>query len=209
MTNTNHKQNEEQKQDPISLSEVSSRSLLFLSLGSAAVYLLLSLLIFYFYHEQGILDVFKAGYSGISQLAIGTAAGILASLIIKWAASRKPVAGVLRDFYIVREIADTRFTTLDRIQLSLFAGVGEELLFRGAVQPLLGIWVTSILFVAIHGYFKFRKPGHWLFGILMFGLSMLLGLLFQHVGLIAAMCAHAVYDVLMLRWVQSGLPAKD
>jgi len=32
----------------------------------------------------------------------------------------------------------------------LCAGIGEELLFRGAIQPLLGIWWTGLLFALAH-----------------------------------------------------------
>ena len=35
----------------------------------------------------------------------------------------------------------------------------------------------------------------------MFGLSMGLGYLFEEAGLIAAMVAHAVYDLTMLKWM--------
>ncbi len=192
----------DQNEDPESLSELSSRSLLFLSAASALIYLLLALLIFYFFYEENLLSAFDHGLSLTGQLVAGLGAGSLAALIIIWAADRPPVSDVLHDFYLVREISKTRFSRFDRIQLSLFAGTGEELLFRGAIQPLLGIWVTSLIFVAIHGYFKFQKPGHWIFGGLMFGLSMLLGVLFEYAGLMAAMSAHALYDVLMLWWVQ-------
>lgn len=185
-----------------SLSELSSRSLLFLSAASALIYLLLALLIFYFFYEESLITAFAHGLPLTGQLATGLGAGSLAALIIIWAAGRPPVSDVLHDFYLVREISKTRFSWFDRIQLSLFAGTGEELLFRGAVQPLIGIWITSLVFVAIHGYFKFQKPGHWIFGGLMFGLSMLLGVLFEYAGLVAAMSAHALYDVLMLWWVQ-------
>ena len=34
--------------------------------------------------------------------------------------------------------------------LALLSSVGEELLFRGALQPFLGIWFTSILFGLLH-----------------------------------------------------------
>src|SRR3712207_7585562 len=39
------------------------------------------------------------------------------------------------------------YTTLFR---SVGAGLGEETLFRGAVQPVLGILPTSILFASMH-----------------------------------------------------------
>ncbi|HET8866603.1 MAG TPA: CPBP family glutamic-type intramembrane protease, partial [Gracilimonas sp.] len=76
-------------------------------------------------------------------------------------------------------------------------------LFRGAIQPLLGNTLTSMIFISIHGYFKFRSPAHIFFGVLMFGLSFMLGLLFEHVGLISAMIAHTIYDLIMLHVIQN------
>jgi len=34
--------------------------------------------------------------------------------------------------------------------LALASGVGEELLFRGALQPVLGLWPTAVLFALLH-----------------------------------------------------------
>lgn len=34
--------------------------------------------------------------------------------------------------------------------LALLSSIGEELLFRGALQPFLGVWFTSILFGLLH-----------------------------------------------------------
>ncbi|MDY6868947.1 MAG: hypothetical protein SVT56_13780, partial [Chloroflexota bacterium] len=93
-----HKKKEgeqEQERQPITLSGISSRNLLMLSLISGAVYLGTSLLIFYFYREQSLYAAFSDGYPGMTQLLVGAASGILAGAIIRWAASRKPVAGVL------------------------------------------------------------------------------------------------------------------
>lgn len=181
--------------------EISSRQWLVLSLFSAVVYAAIAYLIFYFFHERGTAYIFEHGLSWGSQLGIGVAAGGLGAAVIGIIMKRPPVSGVLDDFYIVKLVSETRLSTFDCVQLSLFAGAGEELLFRGAIQPLLGIWITSVIFVGIHGYFKFKSPGHLLFGVTMFGLSMGLGYLFEHAGLAAAMSAHATYDIIMLRAV--------
>lgn len=182
--------------------DLSSRKLLTMSMLSAILYLVLSLVIFHFFHEDGSGGVFGHGFSVVGQLLAGGAGGGLAAAVIIFLSSRPPISEVLADFHIFRAIVRSRFTNFDRIQLSLFAGVGEELLFRGAVQPLLGIWVTSAIFVGIHGYFSFKSAGHLLFGTMMFGLSVWLGVLFEYAGLIAAMCAHAVYDLILLGWVR-------
>lgn len=182
--------------------DISSMNLLVLSVTSAVVYLLLSLAIFYFIHGYGLERVFDHGYAVPAQLMTGIAAGCLAAGVIGFAMRRSPISDILHDFYIVKVLTKIRLTVFDRTQLSLFAGVGEELLFRGAIQPLLGIWLTSILFVGIHGYFKFKSAGHVLFGLMMFSLSVGLGYIFEIAGLVAAMTAHAVYDAIMLKLVQ-------
>jgi membrane protease YdiL (CAAX protease family) len=58
---------------------------------------------------------------------------------------------------LMREIADELAprlvdgaSTRDLMLLSVFSGVGEEALFRGAVQPEFGIVVASIVFGLVH-----------------------------------------------------------
>ncbi len=193
--NNSHPITEEDGQTP-------SSKLLLLSLVSTFFYLILAILIFQYFHEENLKSVFEHGYPVTIQLLIGIISGGAAAGIIGFIINRPPVSEILHDFYIVDMVSKLKLSRFDRIQLSAFAGVGEELLFRGAIQPLLGIWITSFIFIGIHGYFKFTSVGHMLFGLTMFGLSMLLGYLFEYSGLIAAMSAHAVYDVIMLRMVQ-------
>ena len=111
---------------------------------------------------------------------------------------------LLSDFSIFQALSEARFSLFDKTQISVFAGAGEEILFRGAIQPLLGNIFTSIIFIGIHGYFKFRSVGHILFGMMMFGLSIMLGFLAEEVGLFAAMVAHALYDLIMLILIQKN-----
>ncbi|MDR8389644.1 CPBP family intramembrane metalloprotease [Aliifodinibius sp. S!AR15-10] len=180
-------------------------NLLVLSVISALVYVVVGWLIFYFFRDMGVESAFDHGFSVSTQLAIGTGSGIVGAGIISYLMDRPPISGVLDDFYIVRILSNTRLGLFDRTQLSLFAGAGEEFLFRGAMQPLLGIWVTSLIFVGLHGYFKFQKLGHIAFGVMMFGLSMGLGYVYEYAGLIAAMTAHAIYDMIMLYQVTKKL----
>lgn len=186
--------------------DISSREWLALSMISAVVYILLAYLIFYFLRDMSMQQALSKGRPLMVQLGAGIAAGILLATVIRFIMKRPPVSGVLDDFYIVRMLSRTRLTPFDRTQISLFAGVGEELLFRGAIQPILGIWFTSVIFVGLHGYFKFKSLGHLAFGLMMFGLSLALGYLFEYVGLVAAMSAHAVYDMIMLALVQQRSP---
>ncbi|MEX2657089.1 MAG: CPBP family intramembrane glutamic endopeptidase [Balneolales bacterium] len=182
-----------------SATPLTGTSLLILSLGSLLAYLLITLLILHFLHEAPLASLFDHGFNIKVQGLAGAVCGLAAALLIGLVMFRTPVSVVLRDYMIVDAVADMRFSGFDRVQVSLFAGIGEELLFRGALQPLLGIWVTSVLFVGLHGYFKFASVKHLAFGGMMFALSVGLGSLYEWAGLAAAMAAHAVYDFVMLQ----------
>lgn len=172
--------------------------LFLLSLVSVLVYLSLTVLIVHFFHDATLASVFDHGFILPVQILTGIAFGLIAAGVIAFVMFRTPIAGILKDYTIVEMLSEMQLSSFDRAQISLFAGFGEELLFRGAIQPVLGIWVTSLLFVALHGYIKFTSLRHILFGVLMFGLSAGLGFLYEWAGLVAAMTAHAVYDHVLL-----------
>jgi membrane protease YdiL (CAAX protease family) len=75
--------------------------------------------------------------------------------------------------------------------IGLGAGLGEETLFRGAVQPVLGILPTSILFASMHVQYG---PSLLLGYILL--LSIGLGLLRRYINTTASFVAHASYNAL-------------
>lgn len=78
------------------------------------------------------------------------------------------------------------------IVLGLAAGIGEELLFRGAVQPVFGIIPAALLFAALH-----TQYGISLATLEIFLLGCVLGLLRRRAGTTAAMVAHASYDIII------------
>ncbi|MGB3683917.1 MAG: CPBP family intramembrane glutamic endopeptidase [Rubrobacteraceae bacterium] len=73
------------------------------------------------------------------------------------------------------------------------AGLGEETLFRGAVQPVLGITLTSILFASMHVQY-----GPSLLIGYIFVLAVGLGLLRRYINTTASFLAHAGYNSLMV-----------
>lgn len=184
------------------LAGLTTGRLLIMSVVSANIYVFFSFLIIRYLHDVGIEEIFGSTFPLWQQLGIGLGAGTVATGIIYLFINFSPISEILSDYGIFEALSNANFSLIDNAQISFFAGAGEELLFRGAIQPLIGNTFTSMIFIAIHGYFKFRSPGHILFGVIMFGLSFMLGLLFEHVGLIAAMTAHAIYDVIMLQIIQ-------
>lgn len=77
------------------------------------------------------------------------------------------------------------------IGLAIGAGIGEEILFRGALQPALGIWFTSILFAVVHVQYGFLTPAT---AVLLL-LSLILGFIRQRHNTTVAILVHFGYDL--------------
>jgi membrane protease YdiL (CAAX protease family) len=80
---------------------------------------------------------------------------------------------------------------------SFCAAVGEELLFRAGVQPFIGVWLTSIIFIALHGYISFTDLPMAMYGLFMVVVSAGMGYLLIYRGIYAAISAHFIFDVIM------------
>ncbi|MES2799464.1 MAG: CPBP family intramembrane glutamic endopeptidase [Bacteroidota bacterium] len=83
------------------------------------------------------------------------------------------------------------------IFLSICAGFGEELLFRAGLQPYLGIWLTSFIFIAIHGYISIKTPKNSLYGLLLFPFIIGISYGYEIGGLWFAVSAHFMYDAVL------------
>tara|TARA_B110000305_G_scaffold20829_1_gene19150 strand:- start:1327 stop:1767 length:441 start_codon:yes stop_codon:yes gene_type:complete len=88
-------------------------------------------------------------------------------------------------------------TILDCVFLSICAGVGEELLFRSGIQFYLGPIITSILFVAIHGYLNPRNWRMSLYGLIVLPFILLIAYAFEEFGLWFCIFAHFSYDLVL------------
>lgn len=88
--------------------------------------------------------------------------------------------------------------------ISVAAGVGEELLFRGALQAEIGLVPASLVFGALHwggrGTVAFAA-GTALLGLALGWLRSVTG------GLLAPIVAHALYDGLVLAYIRATASA--
>lgn len=80
------------------------------------------------------------------------------------------------------------------VVLGASAGIGEEAIFRGALQPRYGIIIPSLLFTMLHG----PQYGFNLALLGLFGVSVILGLLRKHVNTTAAMITHALFNAVQV-----------
>lgn len=87
----------------------------------------------------------------------------------------------------------------DIIFMSFCAGFGEEILFRAGIQTWLGPWLTSFLFIAVHGYFNPTSLKKSMMGIVLFPFILTLAFAYESIGLWFCVAAHFSYDLLMFR----------
>lgn len=92
----------------------------------------------------------------------------------------------------------------DLVLVSVFSGVGEETFFRGALQPEVGLVLTSVIFGALH-VGPDRRYLAWTASALVAGF--LFGALYEITGgLIAPVVAHVLHNAAMLLlWKHSRL----
>lgn len=98
-------------------------------------------------------------------------------------------------------IVGTGRTALEQAGVAIAAGVCEETLFRGALQPRIGIFLSSALWASYHLQYACNGfPSSSNFYLLLLGL--LFGGLRKSGGLWPAILAHATYDgIILLHWL--------
>lgn len=99
------------------------------------------------------------------------------------------------------------FSATQIVLLSLAAGVGEEALFRGGLQP----WLTDLLtpwaaILVVSLLFAFIHVGRWVLRAFILAYSIGFGLLYHLTGsLLGCMIAHFLFDIWAISVVQREL----
>lgn len=139
------------------------------------------------------------------QILIGIPAGLVSGFLALLIIRREFMRGVRVRY--ARMIGELDLNWSEILFISMCAGVGEELLFRGVLQPLIGdllgsinagIVMTAFLFVAIHGYLNPRDWRISVYGAFMTLVIAGLGWLTELYGVWTAVIAHMLIDVILL-----------
>jgi membrane protease YdiL (CAAX protease family) len=134
-------------------------------------------------------------------LAAAAALASINYLLLVHGPSTWLVRGVRAVYHEVLIPLFSRFDALSIVVIGAVAGIGEEWLFRGVLQPLTGWVVASVLFGLAH----VGNRGMLAFGLWATGMGFLLGALAQATGGLAApIVAHGVYDMLALAFIRRG-----
>ncbi len=131
-------------------------------------------------------------------------------LALAWWLSRQSFAWIGRLLDKVHQVLDLLFrgnrTQWAIIAVSLLAGFGEELLFRGVIQAgleqltgaLPGLLLASLIFGLLHAI----TPAYFILATIM---GLYLGLLYQQTGNLLIPClVHALYDWAAITWYLRG-----
>jgi uncharacterized protein len=127
----------------------------------------------------------------IAGLFFGSLSSLLAVVLI----NGKQFKGVRHFFETL--IGDLNPSFANIVFYSFCAAVGEEILFRAGLQPMIGIWPASILFVVLHGYINPGNINLSIYGTFLIIICAGFGYLFKFFGLGSAIIAHFLYDVAM------------
>ena len=185
----------------------SARILLFAFLGEGALMLIGLVWILWRDLPFKWSDASRVSPTAATVIGLATAAGLAAIqfILLRLVPERGPVRALRR---LYRELLFPLFrasTPLEIVVISVLAGVGEEVLFRGAMQPEWGLIVTSLVFGLLHVGGRLTAA----LGIWAACTGALLGwLMIATGGLLAPIVAHMAYDALALSYLRWG-PAPE
>jgi membrane protease YdiL (CAAX protease family) len=136
------------------------------------------------------------------QIAVGCFVGIVIAILAKLLVE-SPLLDKVNAQY-THMLGRFKLSMNEIVFISLCAGVGEEILFRGALQPIFGVIITAIIFVAIHGYLNPRNWRLSIYGAFMVGAIAVIGWMSDRFGLLSAILAHTIIDIYLLHHLQKS-----
>lgn len=108
---------------------------------------------------------------------------------------RRSVAPVLSS---IRE----EFTLSGLLFMGIVSALGEEMLFRGVLQPLVGLFLSSLIFGLLH---TGGKSSLWGYGLAAFSIGLVFAYIYQVTGeLLITIIAHGLYNGLIILALFAG-----
>lgn len=156
----------------------------------------LGFVISWYLNDVAIFQLFESEVSLLIQVPAGLLFGTLAGALCWAYVNGGWMRGAEHDYTSLIRSLDLNWIRI--VFISFCAGVGEEILFRGAIQPYLGVWITAVFFVAIHGYLNPKDLPLSGYGLLMVLVVVGFGYGTEYLGLVSSISAHFAIDVVLL-----------
>ena len=151
-----------------------------------------------FFANKSFFELFQISLPQLYSIPTFISAGILFGLLVIWVTELPYFDRSLSKYRNL--LVNLKLTRFDAYFLSFCAGFGEEVFFRGAIQPFVGVWITSIFFVAIHGYFSRKIFAMNIFAVGLTLFICLLGWAAKEFTLWHAIAGHFSYDLVLLMY---------
>jgi membrane protease YdiL (CAAX protease family) len=175
-------------------------------IATGALLVAIAVAVTVFFHTSPMFHEWSSGRSLQDQFLLA-----LAFMLVSWLGCLVAfqVPRLRKAMVIPSRLNDVNLSGAKPLSIALAAGIGEELLFRAALQPLLGLWLTSVIFALAHlrtATFAGSNGKKIFYLVNVFFVGVALGLVFQYIGLVAAVLIHTTIDLaalLSLRRLQS------
>lgn len=128
------------------------------------------------------------------EIILGGVLGLVGAVVVALMGETVPAMRRIRD-RLIAMLDFSQLTLWHALAFGLLAGIPEEMLFRGAIQPVVGVLLASLIFGVLHAI----TPTYTVYATVA---GLLLGLLAEWRGdLWAATAAHIVYDAALFIWM--------
>lgn len=142
---------------------------------------------------ETVETLFKTPKPWSEQLLYGVLIGLASSVIATLVGSRwnllKEVGEIVE---LILQVLKPSYLHL--FLISLASGIIEELLFRAALQPVIGLWWAAFLFMLAHGLAPIRLQALLVYLSILFAAGVWLGIAYERLGLLGAMTIHTVHN---------------
>jgi uncharacterized protein len=139
--------------------------------------------------------------SHVYSLAIGLAFGSLIAVATRLSVPRWAWA---KNLHLELRPLARGLSASGILALALSSALGEELLFRGLLQPWIGLWLQTLLFGIVH---QLPGPSRWIWVTWATLVGLALGALFELTGSLAGpIAAHALINALNLSFLKNHDP---
>lgn len=169
-----------------------------------SIFIIIALFISIILRHVSIISFFTKGQKITQQIIVGLTLGLLISmlLVIYLNKNENIKEGILH----LKTLCNSSNKMV--ILAGLSAGIGEEMLFRGTIQELAGIWITALIFMFAHAQFWAIPPinkGKVIFAAFVFLIGLLLGYIYIKVGLISVIIIHSLIDCSVFIYLKYSL----
>lgn len=128
---------------------------------------------------------------GLGLVLVPVIWGVDAGLGALWQALGWPTTDAKAVELLFREFNNP----MGAVAVAVSAGVGEELLVRGLLQPRMGLWLSNLFFASIHA-----PQYYWDALLSVFVTGLMLGWLRRRTNLWVCMLVHGVFDFVVVIW---------